>query len=157
MLSKTNLIIVAVSLLISCKICPPQKRAENKVAKIVECYPNIQMIATINIIDTIILPSVAITDTFFITKPVDTITFIQDNIKVKIRRMYDTVFVDTIMYTSDTVFIDREIIVKSDINVTKTDTFFDKVKKFIGSGVLWLFLIALVGFGLMFLFFKVKA
>jgi hypothetical protein len=83
---------------------------------------------TLVVMDTVVSPPVAITDTV-ILKQRDTITLVKDRLKVNIVKVNDTITIDAIC-DSDTIVRVVEIPYEKIVYVEK-ETFFDKIKTLI--------------------------
>ena len=80
---------------------------------------------TLIVMDTVVSPPVAITDTV-IMKQHDTITLIKDRLRVQIRRINDTITIDAVC-DSDTIIRTIEVPYEKLIYIEK-ENLFDKVK-----------------------------
>tara|TARA_R110001632_G_scaffold19620_2_gene59198 strand:- start:5689 stop:6024 length:336 start_codon:yes stop_codon:yes gene_type:complete len=80
---------------------------------------------TLIVMDTVVSPPVAITDTV-ILKQHDTITLVKDRLRVKILKVNDTITIDAIC-DSDTIISIVEIPYEKVVYIEK-ESFFDKVK-----------------------------
>tara|TARA_R110000823_G_scaffold84029_5_gene189239 strand:+ start:1282 stop:1632 length:351 start_codon:yes stop_codon:yes gene_type:complete len=80
---------------------------------------------TLIVMDTVVSPPVAITDTV-IMRQHDTITLIKDRLRVQIRRINDTITIDAVC-DSDTIIRTIEVPYEKLIYIEK-ENLFDKVK-----------------------------
>ncbi|QDP47306.1 MAG: hypothetical protein Unbinned4388contig1000_25 [Prokaryotic dsDNA virus sp.] len=93
----------------SCK--SPCQISERKVQKLEAKCPEVFK-ETIVVRDTVFVPEKVVADTSFVTELYDTITFTKNDVRVKIRRINDTIIVDSIVCITDTVFFEKEVVVE---------------------------------------------
>ena len=108
-MKKLILLLTFVVTIASCK--SPCEISERKIQKIEARCPE-SLLDTVVVRDTIVIPQKVVSDTSFVTELYDTITFTKNDVRVKIRRINDTIVVDSIICLTDTVFFEKEIIVE---------------------------------------------
>tara|TARA_R110002020_G_scaffold175997_4_gene368033 strand:- start:6615 stop:7058 length:444 start_codon:yes stop_codon:yes gene_type:complete len=94
---------------ISCK--SPCEISERKIQKIEAKCPEVFQ-EKITVRDTILIEEKVVSDTSFVTEIYDTITFTKNDVRVKIRRINDTILVDSIVCLTDTIFFEKEVTVE---------------------------------------------
>jgi hypothetical protein len=112
--------------------------AEWHLSKAVNKNPSLLKSQTINVTDTIVLPSVELRDTVRL-KEVDTITLVKDRFRVKIMRSYDTLIIDG-GCDSDTIV--RTVTV-SVPQLVSGESGFQRVQRYTFWGLVTLLLIAI--------------
>lgn len=126
--------LILLSLLTSCS-------AQWHLKKAVQKDPMILEKDTMVVVDTVVLPSVGITDTVILEQH-DTIELVKDRLKVKIVKVNDTVTIDAIC-DSDTIVRVVEVPYEKVVYV-KEKTFFEKIEALalyaIVLFVVWLFI-----------------
>ena len=122
--------------------------SERKLEKIIEKCPDV-LKDTVTVVDTVVLPPNVIYDTAFVTNPIDTIRIENDRQVIKIRRVYDKIYIDTAMCKTDTVIVTVEVPVeKAIIQPVKKLGFFGKLQKLLGGVVFWTVIIVAVLIGI---------
>lgn len=123
--------LVKLTLLLCLTSCSAQWHLRNAVRK----DPTILEKDTLVVMDTVVSPPVAITDTV-IMKQHDTITLVKDRLRVRIVKVNDTITIDAIC-DSDTIISIVEVPYEKIVYVEKA-TFWDKFKDLIlAAGVLF--------------------
>ena len=112
--------------------------AEWHLSKAVKKNPQLLKPTTINVTDTIVLPSVELRDTVRL-KEVDTITLVKDRFRVKIMRSHDTLVIDG-GCDSDTII--RTVTV-SVPHLVSGESGFQRVQRYTFWGLVTLLLIAI--------------
>lgn len=118
------LLCFVIFLLGSCSVCKNVERAERKVARIVECHPELALKDTVEF-EVLVPEKVLVHDTSFVMSPIDTIMYENQDVKFQFIRVHDTLYVDNIIAKRDTVI--QMVEVPVEIKVAPKPNFFQRV------------------------------